>query len=248
MENFYRVNILQSLFTRQSALTWSNEIADASWWSHRGIRICRINAHCVCIDLVGRVITIRSAYKGMHQGGNKSSVHGESICFHLHGRIARMGRWEGETDARRERTRERRRRGWWTESFRAKGPRNSASYLWNGYWNPTDGPPHSQNMFVRTTILPSRKTATPRDQSGSALSLFFLGEITRNAPDEQLKDFTGDSTLRYEAVPFAPLAFNRYFPDLRIRRLTSCVYFLSCLAIRECWFKICATKCFIFFY
>lgn len=58
------------------------------------MRIRRINARAayVCIDLVGRVITIRSAYKGMHQGGNKSGAHRESICFHLHGRIARMGR------------------------------------------------------------------------------------------------------------------------------------------------------------
>lgn len=31
----------------------------------------------------------------MHQGGNKSGVHRESICFHLHGRPARMGRRGG---------------------------------------------------------------------------------------------------------------------------------------------------------
>jgi len=46
---------------------------------------------CVRADLVGRVITIRSVYKGMHQGGNKSGAHRESICFHLHGRAAREG-------------------------------------------------------------------------------------------------------------------------------------------------------------
>lgn len=45
----------------------------------------------MCVDLVGRAITVRSAYKGMHQGGNKSGARRESICFHLHGRIARMG-------------------------------------------------------------------------------------------------------------------------------------------------------------
>lgn len=66
------------------------------------MRIRHINVHCVCIDLVGRVITIRFAYKGMHQEGNKSGAHRESICFHLHGRPARIGRrggmntrWEG---------------------------------------------------------------------------------------------------------------------------------------------------------
>lgn len=67
------------------------------------MRIRRINAHCVCIDLVGRVITIRSAYKGMHQGGNKSGAHRKSICFHLHGRSARMGR-RGRTNTRWEGT------------------------------------------------------------------------------------------------------------------------------------------------
>jgi len=62
------------------------------------IRVPRMNARrsartrvCVRADLVGRVITIRSAYKGMHQGGNKSGAHRESICFHLHGRAAREG-------------------------------------------------------------------------------------------------------------------------------------------------------------
>jgi len=34
---------------------------------------------------------------------------------------------------------------------------------------------------VRTRDLPPRKTVDPRDQSRSALSLFFLEEITRNA-------------------------------------------------------------------
>lgn len=45
-------------------------------------------------DLVGEMITIRSAYKGMHQEGNKSGARRESICFHLHGRDAKMGRRE----------------------------------------------------------------------------------------------------------------------------------------------------------
>lgn len=81
----------------------------------------------------------------MHQEGNKSGAHRESICFHLHGRTARIesrrgeaGRKEGGGRKRRtldegkgheEDGDERRER----ESFRAKGPRNPASYLWNGY-------------------------------------------------------------------------------------------------------------------
>lgn len=77
----------------------------------------------------------------MHQEGNKSGAHRESICFHLHGRTARMesrrgeaGREGGEAE-RDERSmgRDTRKTGMNGESFRAEGPRNPASYLWNGY-------------------------------------------------------------------------------------------------------------------
>lgn len=53
------------------------------------IYIRQVRMHTNVIDLVGRIITIRSAYKGMHQGGNKSGTRAESICFHLHGRRAK---------------------------------------------------------------------------------------------------------------------------------------------------------------
>ena len=48
-----------------------------------------------CTDPVGGIITIRSAYKGMHQGGNKSGARGPSVCFHLHGRDAKMAGGRG---------------------------------------------------------------------------------------------------------------------------------------------------------
>lgn len=64
--------------------------------------IINVRATCVhtrartCTDPVGGIITIRSAYKGMHQGGNKSGARGPSICFHLHGRDAKMEKEEGD--------------------------------------------------------------------------------------------------------------------------------------------------------
>lgn len=119
------------------------------------MRICCINAHCVCIDLVGRVITIRSAYKGMHQGGNKSGAHRESICFHLHGRPARMGRRGvegGGVDTRREGTRGRRRRDVVNVEFSSGGTAKSRELfmerLLKSYGRRAL---HSQNMFVRVT-------------------------------------------------------------------------------------------------
>lgn len=103
----------------------------------------RINEHRahVCIDLVGRVITIRSAYKGMHQGGNKSGVRARGkYLFSFTWAHCQNGRssdgWEegrkpGEKGHVEEEAAEGRATG--TENFRAEGSRNPASYLWNGY-------------------------------------------------------------------------------------------------------------------
>lgn len=123
-----------------------------------GMRIRRINAHCVCIDLVGRVITIRSAYKGMHQGGNKSGAHRESICFHLHGRPARMGR-RGGRNTRREGTRRgRRRRNVVNVEFSSGGTAKSRELfmerLLKSHGRRTL---HSQNMFVRATCYRGKR-------------------------------------------------------------------------------------------
>lgn len=56
----------------------------------------------------------------MHQGGNKSGARGPSICFHLHGRDAKMA--GGAVYARMEGSRSR-------QVF-ARDPRILAPYLW----------------------------------------------------------------------------------------------------------------------
>jgi len=139
-----------------------------------------INAHCVCIDLVGRVITIRFAYKGMHQGGNKSGAYRESICFHLHGHPARKGRREEDEHQEERDTRKTKVGRGICRAFKRRDreiPR--AIYGMVIEILRTTGPAFAKH--VRTRDLPSRETVVPRHQPRSVLSLFFLGEITRNA-------------------------------------------------------------------
>lgn len=144
------------------------------------MRIRRINAHCVCIDLVGWVITIRFAYKGMHQGGNKSGAHRESICFHLHGRPARMGRRGVNT--RRVGTRGRRRRDMVNAELSSGGTAKSRELFMERLLKSHGRRAlHSQNMFVRATCYRGKRSP-PRDRPRSARSLFFLGGITWKCP------------------------------------------------------------------
>jgi len=143
---------------------------------------------CVRVDLVGRVITIRSAYKGMHQGGNKSGAHRESICFHLHGRTARAGRAGGG----RRRGKEGRWYRWWNAGrdggggvFRAERIARSRElfmeWLLKSYGR--RGRPYSQNTGSATYPLRGeRKTpgARPRAPSPSPSPLAFGPEIRRS--------------------------------------------------------------------
>lgn len=145
------------------------------------MRIGRINAHCVCIDLVGRVITIRFAYKGMHQGGNKSGAHRESICFHLHGRPARMGRrGRDEHPAGRDTRKTKAGRGERTVFERRDREIPRAIYGTVIEIPRTTGPAFAKH--VRTRDLLSRKTAAPRDRPRSGALLVFLGRNNTKCP------------------------------------------------------------------
>lgn len=145
---FYRDKISPTVAYPRFAL--SNKIANVSWWSCRGIRIRCMNAHCVCIDLVGRVITIRSAYKGMHQEGNKSGAHRESICFHLHGRTARMGS-RGEREGETPDGKGHKEDGGERREFLSEGTAKSRELFMEWLLKSYGWALHSQNMLVRAT-------------------------------------------------------------------------------------------------
>jgi len=116
----------------------------------------------------------------MHQGGNKSGAYRESICFHLHGHPARKGRREEDEHQEERDTRKTKVGRGICRAFKRRDreiPR--AIYGMVIEILRTTGPAFAKH--VRTRDLPSRETVVPRDQPRSVLSLFFLGEITRNA-------------------------------------------------------------------
>lgn len=156
----------------------------------------------VCVGLVGRAITVRSAYKGMHQGGNKSGARRESICFHLHGRIARMGdvdEREREQPDKQPTTRTAKDEGReWKgptadgERFRAGGIAKSRElfmeWLLKSYRRQ---PPHSRKTRTRYPRLTRpRERENNRPEIWSAL-VIFLGRNNTGRSMSGLKDFAG---------------------------------------------------------
>lgn len=144
----------------------------------------------------------------MHQGGNKSGAHRESICFHLHGRPARMGRrGRDEHPAGRDTRKTKAERGERTVFERRDREIPRAIYGTVIEIPRTMGSAFAKH--VRTRDLLSRETLTPRDRPKSTLFLFFLEEITWNAR-WAAKRFMPETMLR------KPFAWNGYSPDFRI--------------------------------
>lgn len=156
----------------------------------------------------------------MHQEGNKSGAHRESICFHLHGRTARMesrrGRPEGRGGGERKRRTldgggTRRRPGTNGERVSERRGREIPRAIYGMVIEILRmGPAFAKH--ARTRDLPSQETATPHGSQPvgiRAFLLFFLGGITHETLDEQLKDF-GDPTMLQRTRRRDSLALNGY--------------------------------------